>query len=387
VASERQLKQALEFIKAEGYGESIFRKHATLPEIMHHSVWTAPPKVEVKDAVDDLFDTVPTKKKQNDKFDGKEISLQEAMSLVKNANKIEVAVTPEDRNHVAVPSMPKFSDSKPMYRWDCGFGWTYEGGLADTSFIQDSVKKHGGNIDAPFRVSLSWFAADDLDLHLREVGTGTINFAHKHCCGWKLDVDMNAINDGKLFDAVSPIENIFTNSVHDGHYSVKVHQYNRRSESVKDGFFIEVVAPGFTKVLHYPKRLPQKQKVTVCDFSIKNGKIVDFVPHIDVVSDSTSCEWYEVPTILESPQESTLHHTFFVLDGYKKDNSEKVRGLFLEAMKPELKQHRKVLEIIGDKAAFETTPNGAYMLGVADNKKELNIPIKIDGRPYKIVRS
>ena len=98
-------------------------------------------------------------------------------------------------------------------------------------------------------------------------------------------------------------------------------------------------------------------------------------------------KWYEVSTILKSPKESSLEHTFFVLDGYKDNDSEKVRAFFIDARKPELQEHRKVLELVGDKASFEKTDTGATMIGIANNKDNLDIEVKVDGKPYNVVSS
>jgi len=382
IASERQVKAAQKFLKDEGYSESIFRRHATLADIEHHTIWESTPKSEVTDQVDDILGTLPTKpKKLQGVTSGKEVSLSEAMRLIDKADSVQIAVTESDRNHIAIPSVPLHKGSKPMYRWGCGFGWTYEGGVSDVTNIAKAVKKHGGNITAPYRVSLAWFACDDLDLHII-TPKGHIYFGDSCVGAWKLDVDMNA---GGCRDGKAPIENIYSSSPEDGKYIVKVHQYSRRSNFVKEDFYVEIATPNVTKVIHYPRRL--SGEVIVAEFEIVNGKMVNFKSAYQVSDKEVEAKWYDVSTILSSPEQSTLHHTFFVLDGYKYTSDEKIRGLFIDAMKPELKGHRKVLELVGDKTAFNVEPNGAIVLGIADGKDGLNIPIKIDGKPYKIVSS
>jgi len=385
IASEKQTKKALEFLTEHGYKESLFRKHATLAEIEHHKVWEEPSKAYVADAVDELFGELPTKKSQAvTKGKGEKISLAEAMELIKFANTVEVSVTDENKNHIAIPSVPKFADSKPMYRWDCGFGWTYSGGLSDVSNIAESVKSQGGNINATHRISLAWFANDDLDIHLKLPNGDTVYHGRRNAGNWKLDVDMNA---GGSDNGVNPIENIFTNNPQDGVYEVVVHQYSKRRKFVREDFYVEIAMPNFTKTVHYPTRLGAKKRVTVATLKLKDGKVVDFKTKYNVVSETVEPKWYDVTTILNSPKESALHHTFFVLDGYKYEDDDKVRGLFMDAMKPELREHRKVLELVGDKTAFDATDNGAIMFGIADNKENLDTPIKINGKPYIITNS
>ena len=384
IASEEQTKKALKFLTDGGYKESIFRRHATYADIEHHKVWEERGSAYIGDDVDELFGQLPTKKSQPiTKSGGEEISLATALELAKNANTVEVSVTNSNKKHIAIPSVPKFEDSKPIYHWDCGFGWTYRDGLSDVSNITQAVKSAGGNIKAAYRISLAWFANDDLDIHL-ETPSNKVHFQNRRSAGWELDVDMNAVG---VDNGTNPIENIFTESPQDGKYEVKVNQYSKRREHVREDFYIEVVMPDCVKTIHYPSRLASKKTVSMATFEIEDGKVVNFKTPYSIVNEEVETKWCDVKAILETPKESALHHTFFVLDGYKYESDEKVRGLFIDAMKPELREHRKVLELVGDKTAFDVEDNGAIMFGIADNKENLGTPIKIGGKPYVITNS
>lgn len=281
-----------------------------------------------------------------------------------------------------------------LFKWTNDFAWSYNGNVADS--IKERVKKAGGKVDAPLRVSLAWHNGDDLDLHVYEpqsslrgrlpegnhIGYNTPyrkdrgnNFSP---LGGQLDVDMNA---GSATNSSDPVENIYWKTVHPGNYKVQVHQYNKRSNS-DVGFTIEIECNGKTHTFSYNKAVRANTMVNVVEMNINK----DGVPSFNAVDDALTAtavsqdKWalktetyVKVNAVTLSPNfwggNAVGHkHTFFFLEGAKSDQA--TRGIYNEFLHPRLEAHRKVFEIIGEKTKCQPTEGQLSGLGFSSTKQD-----------------
>jgi len=278
-----------------------------------------------------------------------------------------------------------------LFQWDNNFAWSYNGNLTDSG-IKDRVKKAGGNVNAKFRISLSWYNWDDLDLHVTTPKTN-INFANKRPAGHHgdgLDVDMNMC--GRR-DSRTPVENVSFNTVYDGLYTVSVNQYLRQ-ETTDVGYTIEVeTASG--KVMHftYDKAVTGMKQAVV--LTVKNGEVVDAAMGKDVQSSTMSREiwgvqteqFVKVNTLMNSPNfwdDNAVgnKHWIFTLEGCKVD--EPARGIYNEFLSNELTKHRKVFEVLGNKTKCPMQDDQLSGVGFSSTQKE-EVQVKVQGDNFQKV--
>jgi uncharacterized protein YfaP (DUF2135 family) len=293
-------------------------------------------------------------------------------NVVPNAVSIDLLVKNKMMPQFMTMTAPVHPDASRLFKWNNGFAWAYEGDLADSS-IRERVKKAGGNVDAPLRVSLSWHNGDDLDLHAI-CPDGHIYFRGKKGI---LDVDMNGLD---RHDAVAPVENLSWQRYSDGRYTVSVHQFHLRSrENV--GFEVEFFFNGETHTLSYPKMVLQGQEIRLVEWEIVNGALrhLKFGPGLSVSSASKN-KWgidtetlVPVDTLLASPnhwggQAVGNKHWFFILKGCK--NPEPARGIYNEFLRSDLEPHRKVFEALGAKTKCEPTNDQLSGIGFSSTRSD-----------------
>ncbi len=278
-----------------------------------------------------------------------------------------------------------------LFQWDNNFAWSYNGNLTDSG-IKDRVKKAGGNVNAKFRISLSWYNWDDLDLHVT-TPKANINFTSKRPLkhhGDGLDVDMNA---GGRRDSRTPVENVSFNTVYDGQYTVSVNRYLRQ-ETTDVGYTIEVeTASG--KVMHftYDKAVTGMKQAAI--LTVKNGEVIDVKLGKDVQSSTMSREiwgvqteqFVKVNTLMNSPNfwdDNAIgnKHWIFTLEGCKVD--EPARGIYNEFLSNELTKHRKVFEVLGNKTKCPMQDDQLSGVGFSSTQKE-EVQVKVQGDNFQKV--
>lgn len=318
-----------------------------------------------------------------------EIALEHFMTkILPETQAMEVFLTGEHLGNLMVLTAPVHPEPKQLFRWTNDFAWSYGGNVADS--IKERVKKAGGKVDgAALRVSLSWFNYDDLDLHVyepespRAVQMGLpgrqIHFRNKR--GWtggELDVDMNA-GGGRTREAVENV--VWASTPPNGPYRVVVNNFAQR-ETSDPGFVIEVECGGKLSHYSYNKAVRNHQDITVVTLHMKGGVIERIeVGDPGITATNISQEkwglkteqYVKVRTVMLSPNywgdnKVGNKHTFFVLEGCKSDES--MRGFYNEFLHPRLEVHRKVFEIIGDKAKCRPTEDQLAGLGFSSTKKD-----------------
>ena len=154
-----------------------------------------------------------------------------------------------------------------------------EGGNATTkNEVLREVEKHGGVIDAPFVCSIWWATGCDYDLHLEVNGGVHHVYYHnkkKNIDGsvFELDIDMN------VFDPNIPaVENIYSYSdiLPDGEYLLYIHNIYYRGCGDDKTIKVFLRIPGYGDLsLETEKQLNKGEKLEICRFKVKDGRIID----------------------------------------------------------------------------------------------------------------
>lgn len=371
--TQGMIQEALKTIEAEGLTDSLKRRHATLADVNVRDVlWASAGKAAImKGGVEALGDLLSKQVKQTAAPTASELSIDEFMKLLPSLKTIEAFLTNPLTANLACISAPVHADAPALFKWDSGFGWSYNGEVTDS--IKERVKAAGGKIDAEFRISLSWYNRDDLDLHVQEPNASYVHFANKTGRYGKLDVDMNAFGP----QSETPVENYAGKAAY-GVYGCYVNNYNLRT-TAKVGCAIEVEYKGVIQQYHLSRGIPKGKSEL---FSVKvdaAGAYVSFEGkdwHGGQVSNEVwglaTETWVPVTTIMLSPnfwQDKQVgnKHTFFMLEGCK--NDEPVRGIYNEYLRPDLDKHRKVFEVLAAQTKIEVADNQLAGLGFSSTQR------------------
>ena len=291
------------------------------------------------------------------KPEGSEISMADFITdVLPQASKVQVMFAPEHvPNLVTLTCAQDRSEPPTLFKWNNDFAWAYRGGLADSS-IKQLVKAAGGATDAALRISLAWHNADDLDLHVRNPRGTSVYHAMRCNGGGTLDVDAHRMGYRRKSadEVLTPVENVVYQNLLDGTYLVMVFNYERM-ETRDQGFTVEVEVGG--KVMHYTSEKNGSIE-RMLQIAIKDGQLAGITAAAGVKESVMEKEvwnlktgtFVDVTSVMRSPNfwdgEVGNEHLFFTLEGCKV--SERVHGLFNEFLRPELAEHRKVFEHLGD---------------------------------------
>lgn len=405
IATPRMIQEAKRKVEELGLTDSFNRRLATMRDIpLEHVLYTSSSNktAALADPFDALINGVTTKVDPQSLKGVKEISLEEFLStVVPSGNQLELLVTSDMSDRLITLTTAENPDAPKLFNWDNPVAWAYTGDLADTS-IREKVKKAGGKVDAPLRVSLAWYDIDDLDLYVDisvEGKTGTVKFRNRNFVAGglnaTLDVDMNVTPTTK-----EPVENVYFNYdiVPPRKYSVfiRVNNYTRRSAD--QSFNIEVETPHGLYTLAFNGNIPSGGTVDVARAVVVNGKITSIEPassniRMGSVSNNVggieSQKFYPINYITESPNywlgsSSGIRHIMFLLEGVKTE--EPVRAYFNEFLRPELQAHRKVFEMLGTATLLETA-NKDQVTGFGYNKQQSGtVFIRATGNTQRIYK-
>lgn len=391
--TKRQIEEAQHFVAENGYEESFNRRFAKLSdinvdEIRHMNVG----KEAVKQA--GLFagvqPSVSTRHKRS-QFDGiEEVTIDKFMrDILPSCTSIEAFM--ENRfegNMVAL--ITSAESSKPLFKWNNPFSWTYNGNLAGKSQIKENVKAAGGKVTGLLRCSLQWNDEDtkgivDYDLHCT-TPYNEINYHSKTCHrtgGW-LDVDM--IRPSRI-----GIENItWQKQMPDGKYLFKVHTFCSGNNT---GFKIEIEMNGEVFNYHYNRSTAYKSYVNVATVIVKNG-VMSIEHHLPETSSSKTIwgvetgQFHKVNLVCLSPNYWGTNnvgnkHYFFMLDGCAADVP--LRSFHNEYLNGEFLIHRKVTEVLAGTTKLEPTVNQLAGLGFNATVKD-ELIVKLSGSHKRVVK-
>ncbi len=379
--TKKMIEEAMKTIDDLGLRTSLERRHAKLSDVSVNDVLFVDRDVRphMRDAMmDSLLKHVAPKPVDAEQLTT--VSIADFMrDVVPRITSMEALVEDRHMKNLMSVTAPTHDDTPKLFQWDNDFSWSYYGNLADSD-IKARVKAAGGNVTAPFRVSLAWFNGDDLDIHVHEPTGDHIYFGNKQ---GKLDVDMNAHTVVR-----EPVENVCWQRPQDGVYRVVIHNYRRR-ESIDPGFELELECNGQVRRFHYPHTVGDKVHVPALIITLAQGEIASLEVGKDVLPKSAAREVWgvqsqafcKVATVMRSPNHwhgktQGNEHYFFILSGCA--NPDPVRCIYNEYLRRELQPHRKVFEVLGAKMMAPYAQEQLSGLGFSATQKD-NVTIRVRG--------
>lgn len=393
--TKKQIEEAKKFVQDNGYEESFDRRFATIEdikasEILHLNGGDGKLKnVSIFDGVK----STSTRHKRSE-FDGvEEIGIEKFMKdILPGCTSVEAFFTSGQEGNLVSLTTANNKESKPIFKWDNNYSWTFNGNLAGKSQIKENVKLAGGKIDGILRASLQWNDADtpgilDFDFHCKESKGNEIYYGDKQSRttgGW-LDVDM--IRPSKI-----GIENItYQKQPQDMDYSFFVRNFDGGGNK---GFKVEIEFNG--EVYNYHQTTPVRGDVQVAIVSVKKGEFT--IKHQLTPTEGTSVSkeiygletnnFHKVNLICLSPNhwgENNVgnKHYMFMLEGCKAPSS--IRSFHNENLIPALADHRKVLEILAITNQIPSTPKQLSGLGFNSTVND-ELIVKLSGSFKRVVK-
>ena len=378
--TQKQINDAKKFVEENGYVESFNRRFATIDdikasEILHVNIGNGDIKtVSIFDGVK----STSTRHKRSE-FDGiEEVSIEKFMKdILPGCTSVEAFLSNKHDGNLVSLTTANIKESKPIFKWDNNYSWTFNGNLAGKSQIKQAVKTAGGRVDGVLRFSLIWNDGDgrdnsDLDAWCQQPNRESIGFNAGFrkdsgdkfsSCKGQLDLDKTQPS-GKL-----AIENIYfvdAKYMKDGVYKFWVNQYSARNSQ---GFKAEIEFNGEIYTYEYNK--PVAGDVMVAEVTFSQGRFD--IKHL-LQETTTSKELYGLQTeqfhkvnlVCLSPNhwgENNVgnKHYFFMLEDCKCPTS--IRSFHSENLIPELAIHSKVLEVLGNTTMIEPASKQLSGLG------------------------
>ena len=393
--TETQKKEARKFVEENGYSDSFDRTLVTLEdikvtEILHSNIGDG----TIKNV--SIFDNIKTgtsTQHKRSQFDGiEEVGFEKFMKdILPTCTSVEVLFENRFEENLVALTTANNKESKPIFKWNNNYSWTYKNNLAGKSFIKENVQKAGGKVDGLLRCSLQWNDEDtqgivDLDLHCVQSTGDEIYYANKksYTTGGWLDVDMQSPRH-------IGIENItWQNKVLDNNYIFEVKNYNGGSNK---GFKIEIEFKGEIFNYFYQQPVKPSQRVKVATVTVKNGEFT-ITHHLQETASSKTIwnletnKFHKVKLACLSPNYWSDNnvgnkHILFMLDNCKTDSP--LRGFHNENLNNELLQHRKVIDVLGDVAMIQPTDN--HLAGVGFNSTVRDeVILKLSGSHKRTIK-
>lgn len=387
LVSKAMIEKAKKTINDLGLTSALDRRYAKLNDITINNVLFANRDAK-KSITGDVFDDLAAGVKESPRVSARveEISIEKFLSdVLPTVSSVEVML---DNGHTSnLVSLITAVDptAAPLFKWNNQFSWSYNGDMADS--IKERVKAAGGNVTGELCCRLAWDYTDDLDFWMDEPNRNSIYFGNRRQRsrnGGMLDVDANGA-DGVRPD---PCENIFyerVSTMAPGTYTLKVNNYSRRSDG--SGFEVEIDYRGEVFSFCYDRVVSQGSYVEVAKIvKSKDGtiEIKPTLPHSQASKEVWGVktqQWRNVSAIMLSPnywddQGVGNKHYFFMLEGCVNDG--KARGFFNEFLKPELNEHRKVLEMVGAKMKTDESENQMSGLGFSSTQRN-DLLVRVKG--------
>ena len=345
IVTAKMVEEAKQKLEELGLLDSIYRRAAKVTDIPATKILFTSQERKAMSVFDDLTNDANSSTKKVDSDTAREMTITELLVSLPEISKIELLPTFSLTANKVVLTAPLHGEAESIFKWNNKLSWAYINSDT-TDAIAQRVKDAGGNIDADFRVSLSWDNRDDLDLKVNN-----IYFGRTKSDGGVLDVDANFC---KIVE--NPVENIYwkdINKMKDGIYRVSVHNYTKRSND-NQGFSIQIATPNSTTVYTYPNNDLRNGWVEFITL-VKKGNSITVTNLNDNLKEQSMVKagdnFINVKHVLLSPnmwdEEIGNKHILLLTDDVEVDSP--VRGFFNEQLNSKLEAHRKVTEILGSK--------------------------------------
>ena len=386
-----QIAQAQKFVEENGYEQSFIRRCATIDDIKASDILHLN-EGDGSIAKVSIFDSVKsqsTRHKRSEFDKVEEVSIEKFMKdILPTCNSVEAYVENRMKGNFVSLTTSNDKKSKPIFKWDNNFSWTYNGNLAGKSMIKEAVKSAGGKVDSYMRFSLIWNEDGkdlvDLDAHCMEPDGTHIYYGYKQGRNGILDVDM--INPRTL-----GVENIYFRSHRDGSYKFYVRNFN---DGKHNGFKCEIAIGEDTFVYKYNGTLAGSVNIATVDLLL-NGDY-NIVHHLQPSSEGTATsniynidtnEFHKVNLVCLSPNfwknEVGHKHYFFMLENCKAPNE--IRSFHNENLISELLEHRKVLDVLGETTKVKSTDKQLSGLGFNATVRD-EVILRIKGSHKRVIK-
>lgn len=404
--TQRQIEEARKFVEENGYAESFERRFANIDdikasEIKHINVGDG--KLKSISMFDNVKST-STRHKRSE-FDGvEEVHIDKFMKdILPTCTSVEAFLSNKHDGNMVSLTTAENKDSKPIFKWNNNYSWTFNGNLAGKSMIKDAVATKGGKVDGVLRFSIMWAEGEtidnsDLDAWAREPNNNLIGFNtsfrkdrgnEKTLMSGQLDVD---ITNPSIYNHKNIVENIAwsdLSKMKNGNYVFWVNQYSFRNSQ---GFKAEIEFDGEIYCYEYNK--PVNGNILVAKVNLNNG--VFTIKHILPESYLSSKELYGLQTnefhkvnlVCLSPNhwdENNVgnKHYFFMLTGCKCPTS--IRSFHNENLIPDLLQHRKVIEVLGAKNMINPSEKQLSGLGFNATVRD-ELVVRLQGTHKRVIK-
>lgn len=404
LVTQKMVDEAKEELQNLGLIDSLNRKHAVRADVSVNDLLHTYNPTSV--SATDVFADIKTDEVINPRSLTKveEVSIEDFINkILPTATRVQALVETRHKNNLLSLITAQDRTENKLFKWNNGFSWSYIGGITDS--IKERVKAEGGTVDGVLRVSLSWSNSDDLDLHLYEPGGIEIGYSTPYRkdkgntlspCGGQLDIDMNATQSGRGFDAVHPVENIIYPTdlrLKDGKYRVEVINYSRRGAS-NQGYTVQVEFDGQIFEFHNAQNI-SKNNVVVINYSKANGFSIDGGGDAKLASVKSEKIWgvetyklQDVTDIMLSPnywgdnKVGNKHYIFALANCISED---KPRPFFNEFLRSDLDKHRKVFEVLGSKVQIADDPDQLSGLGFSETLRN-DIILKVKSKFERYIK-
>lgn len=401
--TKTQIKEAEKFVDQYEYTESFNRRAARIEdieatEIIHSNVGESGIKPV------SIFSNIKptTSQHKRAEFNNvEEVPIEKFMKdILPGCTSVEAYLENKHESHMVTLTTANNKNSKPIFKWDNNFSWTFNGNLAGKSQIKQAVKDAGGNVNGVLNFRLAWNYDNnndnsDLDLWAEEPNGQLIGYSKgfrkdqgnkRTPMSGQLDVD-NRGPGNKL--GVENITWIDKTKMKDGVYKVSVHQFTNRNSK---GFKLEIEVENETYLYEYNS--PVKDVVDVAEVTLLNGNFT--VKHILPCSNAASKKIYGLDTnqfhkvnmVSLSPNHWGKNnignkHYFFFLENCQ--TFDKIRTFHNENLISDLAAHRKVLEVLASSTSI--VPDTKQLSGLGFNSTVSDeLIVKLGGSHKRIIK-
>lgn len=402
--TQKQIAEAKKFVEENGYEESFDRRHATIEdikvsEILH--INSGDGKIKAVSVFDNVKST-STRHKRSEFDSVEEVGIEKFMKdILPGCSSIEAFLSNTHEGNLASITTANNPDSKPIFKWDNNYSWTFNGNLAGKSQIKEAVKVAGGNVTGILRASMIWNETgednSDLDLWCRQPNNERIGYNTGYrkdsgnrfsSCGGQLDLD-NTGPGSKV-----GVENIYFGSLStmkEGVYKFWVNQYSARNSK---GFRFEIEFNG--EIYSYTYNRPVSSQIEVAEVTLKNGQfsISHKLPATEGSGVSKEIygletnQFHKVNLVCLSPNhwgnnQLGNKYYFFMLNGCKVETS--IRSFHNENLNSDLLQHRKVMEVLGATTTVSSVEKQLSGLGFNATVRD-ELIVRLQGTHKRVVK-
>lgn len=391
IITKSMISNAQKKVVELGIEGALKRRYATVDDITIKNILFADRTTKkAMNVFDELAKEAPQNTKNLKKVE--EVDIETFIkTILPKSDSVEIMVENSHTHNLMSLIAPEDVEAKNIFKWHNNFSWAYNGEVADS--MKDRVKAAGGRVDGVFRFTHSWNKLERnqslMDLHVFMPGNShNIKKIHNSYgrgrrVGWnhRSDAKSGGVQDVDYVNQAPtgyiPIENITfptLSKMPEGEYICKIHNWDFRNSGGRGEAEIEF--GGTIHQYEYPKT-KHHEWITVAKVTLKDGQFS--IKH-NLDSSTTSREvwglstqqFHKVNMVMNSPNHwddktTGNKHYFFILEDCC--NDEKARGFFNEFLNENLREHRKVFEVLGSKMKAEVSDNQLSGLGFSSTQK------------------